>query len=638
MSLLSEAFLRQYDNKDVPWGFNGLGYVVYKRTYSRVKDDGTLEEWKDTLVRCINGAQSIGAGYTQEEAERLFDHMFYLRGLYSGRALWQLGTPLGLEYGDSLCNCWTVAIRKPKDFLFLFHELLLGGGVGYSVKRADINELPRVKRGVTVSHERTNDTDYIVSDKREGWVALLEHVLDAYFKTGKSFTYSTILVRGKGEKIKKFGGLASGPLPLIEGITKISTVLKSREGKKLRSVDVLDIANIIGSIVVSGNVRRSAQIAVGDSDDVLFLRAKRWDLGNIPNWRAFSNNTVSADTHDYLLDDFWAGYEGNGEPYGLFNERLSQTYGRLGDLIEDHCELPNPCSEQILESYESCNLAEMFVPNIETQEQFNDIAYLLYKACKAITRMDYLHEETNEVIHRNSRIGTGITGICSSLNKVRAFASNGYAYLREQDKHWSSSNNWPKSIKLSTIKPSGTLSLLAGVTPGIHPAYASYYIRRVRMSSDDALVEYCRNCGYDVEFAQQFDGTIDYNVSVVSFPCESSPDAILAKDMSAIAQLELVKEMQTLWSDSAVSCTVYYRKEELPEIKAWLAENYEHSIKAVSFLLHNDHGFTQAPYEEITMDAYQNLRSKIKQFNTLNMYSLSEVSDDECATGACPVR
>jgi len=637
MSLLTDDFLARYDNKNVPWGFNGLGYIVYKRTYSRVMDSGILEEWKDTIVRSINGAQAIGTDYTQDEAERLFDHMFHLRGTFSGRALWQLGTPLGLQYGDSLCNCWTVAIRKPKDFLFLFHELLLGGGVGYSVKRSDINELPRVKRGVEVSHEKTNDADYIVSDRREGWVNLLKQVLDAYFKTGKSFTYSTILIRGKGELIKGFGGKASGPLPLIEGITKISTVLKSREGKKLRSVDVLDIANIIGSIVVSGNVRRSAQIAVGDSDDVLFLRAKRWDLGNVPNWRAFSNNTVSADTPDYLLDDFWVGYNGNGEPYGLFNERLSQTVGRLGEPITDRCELPNPCSEQILESYESCNLAEMFLPNIETQDQFNDVAFLLYKACKAITRMEYLHEETNEVIHRNSRIGVGVTGICSALDNARTFTPIGYSHLREKDIAWSTKKEWPASIKLTTIKPSGTLSLLAGVTPGIHPAYAQYYIRRVRMSSDDQLVQYCKDRGYHVEFARQFDGTTDYNVSVISFPCESAAGAILAKDMSAIRQLELVKEMQTLWSDSAVSCTVYYKKEELPEIKTWLDANYEHGVKAVSFLLHSEHGFDQAPYEEITENEYRSMLAAIKGDSVATVNS-GTLDDMECSSGACPVR
>ena len=638
MTLFSEEFLSGYNLKDVPWGGNGLGEIVYKRTYARVVEgESRTENWKETIVRAIKGAQAIGAGYTQEEAERMFDHLFNLRGTFSGRALWQLGTKLGSQYGDSLNNCWTVSIRRPKDFLFIFDELMMGGGVGYSVKRADINELPKVKKNVSVTHVASKDADFIVPDSREGWVKLLKQVLDAYFVTGKSFTYSTILVRGKGEVIKGFGGKASGPLPLIDGMTKVGNVLKSREGKKLRSIDVLDIANIIGSVVISGNVRRSAQIAVGDSDDILYLRAKRWDLGNIPNWRAFSNNTVAADAADYLSDEFWDGYNGKGEPYGLFNQRLSQTYGRLGELIDDNCELPNPCAEQILESYESCNLAEIYLPNIRTLEEFKDVAALLYKTCKAITRMEYLYEETNEVIHRNSRIGIGITGIVEAIDKMENWAGEVYTHLREFDNYWSDLNNTARSIKLTTVKPSGTLSLLAGVTPGVHPAFARHYIRRVRMASDDALVEYCRAKGYDVEYARNFDGSNDYNTSIVSFPAKSNDDAILAKDMTAIRQLELVKRAQTLWSDSSVSVTVYYRKEELAAIKEWLAENYENSVKSVSFLLHSDHGFDQAPYEEISEELYNELSTRIKLTEAYNDFG-GMLSIEDCEGGACPVR
>ena len=340
--VLDKSFVAQYKNKKVPWGFGALSYITYKRTYSRVKEDGNLEEWYETIERCINGAQAIGAQYTKEEAEKLFDYMFHLKGTFGGRFLWQLGTKLGSTYGDSLCNCWSLPIQKWQDFLFVFHELLLGGGVGYSVEREYIYQLPTVKRGVTITHEQSKDADFITPDSREGWVKTLEEVLRSFFETGKSFTYSTILVRGKGEPIKGFGGVASGGGELVKGIELITQVLRKREGKKLRSIDVLDICNIIGSIVVSGNVRRSAQIAVGNSDDILFLRAKRWDLGNIPNYRSMSNNTISADTYDYLLDEFWQGYHGNGEPYGLFNRRLSQTFGRLGEVIQDNCLVPNP--------------------------------------------------------------------------------------------------------------------------------------------------------------------------------------------------------------------------------------------------------------------------------------------------------
>jgi hypothetical protein len=182
-----------------------------------------------------------------------------------------------------------------------------------------------------------------VPDSREGWVNLLRKVLRSYFQTGNSFTYSTLLIRGYGEPIKGFGGVASGPGILIDGITNICKVFESRAGKKLRSVDVLDICNIIGGIVVSGNVRRSAQIAIGDPDDYLYVRAKRWDLGNIPNWRAMSNNTIYADDFSHVSNDIWEGYMGNGEPYGLYNVKLSSKSGRLGEPRKDNCAGTNPC-------------------------------------------------------------------------------------------------------------------------------------------------------------------------------------------------------------------------------------------------------------------------------------------------------
>lgn len=342
--MITQEIIDSFSDIKTSWGFNGLGYIVYKRTYARQMDNGQLEEWPQTIARCINGAQEIGARLTSDEELRLFRYMLELKALLGGRFLWQLGTETVKRYGKaSLVNCWFVSIKEIDDFAFLMDMLLLGGGVGFSVKRENINELPKVKSNVTVSHKLTKDADFIVPDSREGWVKLLLETLRAYFKTGKSFTYSTILVRGAGEEIKGFGGKASGPLPLIDGIERISVVLRNRAGKKLRSVDVLDICNIIGSIVVAGNVRRSAQIALGDADDYLFLHAKDWTNGTIPNHRAMSNNTIYADSYSYMSDDFWNGYAGNGEPYGLFNLALAQKKGRISDEdILDNCEGTNP--------------------------------------------------------------------------------------------------------------------------------------------------------------------------------------------------------------------------------------------------------------------------------------------------------
>ena len=639
-NIISDDFLNKYLNKQPNWGFNGLGYIVYKRTYARIKENGQLEEWPETVARCINGAQKIGAGYTKKEAEKLFDLVFNLKCNFAGRGLWQLGTSTVDRFGgNSLLNCWFTAIRKPEDFCFIFENLMLGGGVGYSIRREDVHEIPRIKKDVNITVKNTNDADFIVPDSREGWVRLLSKVLEAYFVTGKSFSYSTVLVRSAGKPIGGFGGTASGPEILVEGLEKITGVIKKREGKKLRSLDVLDIANIIGSVVVAGNVRRSAEIALGDPDDYLYIKAKRWDLGNIPNWRAMSNNTIYCDSYDHIAEGVWDGYAGNGEPYGFFNLRLSSKFGRTGEKAKENCEGTNPCGEISLADKECCNLSELYLNNISSKEELIECSTLLYKTQKAICALPFIHEDTNKIVHKNFRIGQGVTGICQGLddNKIE-WLSDCYEALKKYDKEWSKKQGWPESIKLTTVKPSGTLSLLAGATPGIHPAYSQHYIRRVRMSSQDALVETCKSMGYHVEFVKNFDGTLNRDTVIVEFPCESGKNAKLAKDMKAVDQLDLIKKIQSDWSDNAVSCTVYYKKEELGEIKDWLGKHYKNNIKSVSFLLHNDHGFDQAPYEEIDENTYNKISSKVKGISSLQISKGNVLQDLECEGGACPIR
>jgi ribonucleotide reductase alpha subunit len=655
--IISEKFANKYANKKPNWGFNGLGYIVYKRTYARLKEDGNTEEWHETIRRCINGAQKIGANYTQEEAEQLFDLIFNLKCNFAGRMLWQLGTPTVDRFGaNSLLNCWNVSINSIKSFLFLFENLMLGGGVGFSIRREDIHELPRVKKDVSIVHKNTKDADFIVPDSREGWIRLLEKVLEAFFVNGKSFNYSTILVRGAGERIGGFGGIASGPQILIDGIEKINKIFQARSGKKLRSVDALDICNIIGGIVVSGNVRRSAQIALGDPDDYLFLRAKNWSLGNIPNWRAMSNNTIYADDFSHISNEIWSnGYIldsqtgfAKGEPYGFFNLPLSQKYGRLKDGLmkdsnlypssEDNVVGTNPCGEISLASYECCNLSELYLNNIESKEELIACAKLLYKTQKAIAALPFIHEETNKIVHKNMRLGLGVTGVCQSLDKID-WLDNCYKELRKFDKEWSKERGWSRSIKLTTVKPSGTLSLLAGSTPGVHPAYSKYYIRRIRMASNDPLVNYCKDLGYHTEYVVNFDGSENHDTIVVEFPCETPDGALFADDIGVIKQLEMVKKLQEVWSDNAVSVTAYYSEEELSDLKQWLSENYENGIKSVSFLLRQKHGFKQAPYEEITQELYENKKSKVKPFTTLNQNLGNDTLEGiECEGGACPIK
>ena len=464
-------------------------------------------------------------------------------------------------------------------------------------------------------------------------------MLKSYFDTGKSFSYSTILIREFGAPLKTFGGTASGPGALIEGINDICKVMQNREGKKLRSIDVLDICNIIGRIVVSGSSRRSAQIAIGDPDDVLFIRAKNWSTGAIPAWRANSNNSIYADAYDEIMQELWKGYDGSGEPYGLVNRKLARSHGRLGERsVDNSIEGFNPCAEIGLSDGESCNLSTIFLPNVESLEQLKEISTLLYKIQKQITRLDYPYAKTNEIVKKNARLGQSITGVLQCSEEKVAWLDDAYKHLKAYDEAYSKEKGWPTSVRLTTVQPSGTLSLLPGVTPGIHPGFARFYIRRVRFGASDPLVDACRKRGYKIQWDIGIDGREDHMRYVVDFPCESPEGAVLAAEMTAIEQLEWVRKMQTVWADNAVSVTVYYRKEELPAIQDWLSKNYDKSVKSVSFLLHVDHNFSLPPYEEITEEQYKKLVGKIDFSVPLQTYTGEILDLDDCATGACPVR
>jgi ribonucleoside-triphosphate reductase (thioredoxin) len=628
--------------------FSTVGYITYKRTYARRLDEtnpnSPTEEFEDTMNRVIASTNhQLHVGFTDEEKARLRKYLMELKGTVAGRFLWQMGTETVERLGlASLQNCAFTVINEPvRPFTWAMDMLMLGSGVGYNIQRKNIDKLPEVNsefsRPVRVD---SNDADFIVPDSREGWVQLLGKTLKAAFLSDKkpTFTYSTVLVRGKGSAIKGFGGTASGPEDLCWGIEKISEVLEKRAGKKLRPIDALDIMNIIGAVVVAGNVRRSAQIAIGDPDDVEYLLAKRWDMGNIPSWRAMSNNSVVCNDIKDLHEYFWDGYEGKGEPYGFINLRLSRKMGRLGDTNypDPDVEGYNPCAEQSLAAYETCCLAEVYLPNVTSKEELIDICKLLYRINKHSLSLPCHLDETADIVHKNMRMGIGVTGVLQATEEQKSWLSPTYEELRAFDKAYSAEHGFPESIKLTTVKPSGTLSLLPGVTPGCHPAYAQYMIRRIRISADHALVNVCREHGYPVEYQQNFDGSEDHSTVVVSFPFAYPEGTVLANQMTAISQLETVKWLQEVWSDNSVSCTVYYRKEELPEIKKYLAKNYKNNHKSLSFLLHSDHGFKQAPYEEITKEAYDALVSKTTLITKVDEASFD--GGDECATGACPVK
>ena len=640
--------MKEFDNfKDItpPWG--EIGYITFKRTYARrLKEDdpnSKTEEFWQVIQRELDASdKQLGVGFTEDEKKRYAELRMKLKFSTAGRFMWQLGTKTVDKLGlPSLQNCAFVVVNSPiRPFTWAFEMLMLGSGVGYNIQKHNVYQLPKVKNKIKIERKDTNDADFIVPDSREGWVKLLGKVLKAHFYGGEGFSYSTVCVRSKGAIIKGFGGTASGPEDLCWGIAEINRILNSRSNKKLRPIDCLDIMNIIGAIVVAGNVRRSAQIAIGDFDDIEFLKAKRWDLGAIPNWRAMSNNSiVSPEDFDELPKEFWDTYN-QGEPYGLINLELSRTVGRTGESQYPDYDVEgfNPCAEQSLANFETCCLSEIFLPNIESYDELLEVLGYSYRMNKHSLALHCSLKETETIVNRNMRMGIGMTGILQATEEQRSWLKSAYEWLRKFDVEYSKKHGFPVSIKLTTTKPSGTLSLLAGVTPGVHPNPAGpYYIRRVRISSHSPLVDVCRKHGFPIEYQRNYDGSEDRSTMVISFPCKLPETTPVAADYDWKTQLDMVRKIQAEWSDNSVSCTVYYKKEDIEDIKEYLKKHFKNEIKTVSFLLYYGHGFDQAPYETINKEQYDEMVKNTKQITSI------EVKEDDfdiidCAGGACPVK
>lgn len=673
----------KYENKTPNFGI--LGYVTFKRTYARyLPEKNRTEEWVEAIYRWIKGSLDLGTPYTEQEVEKLFSYMFDLKCLYSGRHMWQLGSPTVQKVGmDSLMNCWSFPIDNILAFVKIFDELMLGGGCGFSVEEQYISMLPVVKKsnvkfsneiqkddivktyctrldeqgeakvlqssidnGVTVYDANLPHLIHFIGDSREGWVKALELILDSYFNTPSKYLFNFNLIREKGQDIKGFGGKSSGYEPLEYAFTKIVEILDNAVGRKLNSVEVLDIVCIIANCVVSGNVRRSALIAIGDQHDEGFLTYKRWDLGNVPHWRAMVNITINVVDIKDLNPLFKESYLKAGEAIGLLNRKNLKYFNRIGEISYDSDSiLINPCGESSINN-ESCNLAEIFLPNVSNFEEFIDISKLLYKHCKTVTQGKYIYKDVEEKINKNSKIGIGITGIMQAREKMKWF-KEAYNQLRFFDAEFSEEMGFSTSKKLTVIKPAGTTSLLAGCTAGIHPAYAKYYYRTMRIASNSPIWKVCRDNGCRVEDAITRTGTdengnpvthYDKNTKVVYFPCKTDDDTLLRKDVSAITQLEYVSEIQKTWVDQSISVTVYYTPENLDSIWKYLEENF-HNFKTLSFL-QDLHGFVQAPYIEISKEEYEEAVKNFTPVVSMGKYNdfETDLDDSDCSGGACPIR
>jgi len=563
-----------------------------------------------------------------------------------------MGTPIVNTQRNSaaLQNCAFVSTKEmtkadpSKPFTFLMEASMLGVGVGFDDKGAD-KEFQ--------IYEPQGEETYVVPDTREGWVESLSIILNAYLRPDQKapvFDYSE--VRPEGTPIKTFGGTAAGHQPLERLHNHITKLFSGRAGDKVTRKDIADIGNMIGVCVVSGNVRRSAELLIGRIDDQDFLNLKNaevypernsYDPEN-PGWAWMSNNSVEA----YVganLDPIVEGIARNGEP-GVIWLDVSRQYGRLVDPPNNkdyRVEGYNPCAEQSLESYEMCTLVETYLNRHESLEDYKRTLKFAYLYAKTVTLLPTHWAETNAIMQRNRRIGTSMSGVANfadnrGLPLLREWMDKGYETIKYYDTTYSEWLGIRESIKTTTIKPSGTVSILAGESPGVHwTPGGKYFMRTIRFANSDPMLPLFKMANYKVEPASESPNT----TSVVYFPIKSESKRA-EKDVSIYEKMALAAYAQRYWSDNSVSVTISFDPEKEASAVGTVLHLYDGQLKTVSFLPSGNFTYPQMPYTQITEEEYEEQGTlRLFPIDFSGVYAgmaADAIGEAYCTTDACEVK
>jgi adenosylcobalamin-dependent ribonucleoside-triphosphate reductase len=665
---LSDDYVQGYKEKKAPFGYtdaagNSVGEITFLRTYSRLKEDGQKENWAEVCERVINGMYSIQKDHcksqrlpwndsrAQASAKEAFDRLFNLKWTPPGRGLWVMGTPLVNVQKNSaaLQNCAFVSTLEmtkqnpAKPFAFLMEASMLGVGVGFDDKGAD--------KDFAIYSPQGEET-FVIPDTREGWVDSLSLIINAYLKADQKnpvFDYS--LVRPAGVPIKTFGGTAAGHEPLERLHNYIRKLFEGRKGEKVSRVDIADIGNLIGVCVVSGNVRRSAELLIGRLDDDTFLNlknAERFPERNSydpasPGWGWMSNNSIET-TVGQNLDKIVEGIARNGEP-GVVWMDVSRKYGRLADPVNNkdwRVVGYNPCAEQSLESYECCTLVETYLGRHDSLEDYKRTLKFAYLYAKTVTLLPTHWEETNAIMQRNRRIGTSMSGVANFADNVglptlREWMDEGYKHIKAYDNTYSEWLGIRESIKMTTVKPSGTVSILAGESPGVHwTPGGEYFNRAIRFSNEDPMLPLFKMANYRVEPASES----PTSTSVVFFPIKSNAKRA-EREVSIFEKTAIAATAQRYWSDNSVSVTVSFDPEKEAEHVGTVLHMYDGQLKTVSFLPMGNFTYPQMPYTQITAQEYEDATMKLFPIDFTGVYAgmaSDAIGDAYCTTDACEVR
>lgn len=631
---LREEFLAPYRRKVDPFE-SLLARSTYLTKYCR------NETWTDTIRRVVEGNANMAPGVSEAEMELLF-HLFWTgQALPPGRGLWTGGVE-GIP-ADARFNCWYTTLYDIDDWCWITNQLMLGGGVGVGLSgvgsmsqvagnparfavwcRNDHPDFLEVApEGPSFLNGQT--PRYLCDDSREGWVEALRRVLTSAF-LGRDIVVDLSLVRERGQPIRTFGGIASGPGPLAQLLRSVWGVVRGAAGRKLSNVEALDITNHIGLCIKAGNVRRSAIIQLGDIDDLDFRGAKKGDWQNTHGHRHTSNNSIVFRSWDQIENFDWGGLVLDnikyGEP-GILNLPL-------GRKTDPGVKGVNPCGEVLLDDREACNLAEVFPAKFEPGTDPVTVFRLATRYCLRQRLTELSDPKANAIQKKNMRLGVGLGGICN-FNWTPELLASWYGSCRREADDYADELGVARPIAVTAVKPSGTISLLNGSDPGNHAAHSEYYIRRVRIAKNDPMAEAMMSA--NVPFEEDRCDTTGHTW-VFSFPVHS--DSWTTKETETLRdQFERQATVQEWWSDNAVSTTINFDPEtEREELAACLKE-FVPRLKSTS-VMPKTNGYSQAPYETTDRATYLEMASKIDHDS--HLVKDGDIEVGECEGGVCPIR
>jgi ribonucleoside-diphosphate reductase alpha chain len=604
-------------------------FIATSRYARWLDEEGRRETWGETVGRFVDNIVRP-SGVSDKDINEIEEAILNLEVMPSMRALMTAG-PAAARDNTCVYNCSYLPVDHPRAFDEAMFILLCGTGVGFSVERQSISKLPEVPHDI-----RDSDDLIVVQDSKEGWAKALRKVISGLY-TGDVPKWDLSKIRAAGERLKTFGGRASGPEPLNDLFKFVVAKFKGAAGRKLNSVECHDIMCKIGEVVVVGGVRRSAMISLSNLSDDRMRHAKSGQWWENEGQRALANNSVAyTDKPDMetFMREWLSLVESKSGERGIFSRVAADKHVARNGRRETGKEWgTNPCSEIILRPYQFCNLTEVVIRPTDTEKTLTNkvrLATILGTIQSTYTDMPYLRPIWRKNTEDERLLGVSLTGIMDNeltnnpskklLNKLRHIAVQTNDHLAQQ-------LGIAASAAITCVKPSGTVSQLVDSASGIHARHSEYYIRTVRGDNKDPLTQFLTDSGIPSESCvMKPDST-----TVFSFPVKSPEGAVTRNDMTAIEQLELWKMYALEWCEHKPSVTITVRDEEWLKVGAWVYENFD-ICSGVSFLPHSDHTYAQAPYQDCDEDTYKEALAKMPA--RIDWMALSEYEKEDNTAGS----